>query len=153
MKGYGETAERITALLEEYAATGLTVTAIAGALGITRVSTRGYLELFAVNGDVSTERVGRNRVYRPSRRLPLIEVFNHMPDPLVILDADIRVSTVNASIVAPLGIQPYRSPVGARLLELDLPVVSEPPVRRNIERNHGAETYLGEMRMNDQETD
>ena len=153
MNEYREQFGRITALLDEHAATGLTVTAVARELGITRISAAKYLELLAASGDVSMERFGQKKIYRRSRRLPLPEVIDRLPNALVVLDADLQVSMVNASFVATLGIQPGRNLIGAPLFDLDLPVFSEPSVRRNIERVRRSETYLDEMQLIDERTD
>lgn len=151
--GYGEQFGRITALLEEHPATGLTVTAIARELGITRISAAKYLELLAASGDVCMERFGQKKLYRRSRRLPLPEVMDRLPNALVILDADLQISMVNASFVATLGVHPSRNLVGTGIFELDLPVFSEISVRRNIERIRRSETFLDEMRLIDEKTD
>ncbi|MEN6341867.1 MAG: PAS domain-containing protein [Methanospirillum sp.] len=143
--------DRVVTLLEEHAATGMSVTAIARELGIDRRTAAKYLELLAASGDVSMERFGQKKLYRRSHRLPLTEVFNSLPNALVILDADLRVSMVNANFIASLGVHPSRNLVGARLL--DLPILSEPAVRRNIERIRRAETYLDEMQLIDEGTD
>ena len=153
MNEYGEQFGRILALLEEHPATGLTVTAIARELGITRISAAKYLELLAASGDVGMERFGQKKLYRRSRRLPLPEVFDRLPNALVILDADLRISMVNSSFATTLGIQPNRNLVGASVLDLDLPVFSEVSVRRNIERIRRGETFLDEMRLIDDRTD
>ncbi len=152
MHEYREQFGRITALLDAHSATGLTVTAVARELGITRISAAKYLELLASSGDVSMERFGQKKLYRRTRRLPLPEVIDRLPNALVILDADLEISMVNASFVATLGIHPGRNLVGAPLFDLDLPVFSEPSVRRNIERVRRSETYLDEIQLIDEQT-
>ncbi|NLX49047.1 MAG: PAS domain S-box protein [Methanospirillum sp.] len=153
MHDYGEQFGRILSLLDEHGAKGMNVTSIARELGITRISAAKYLELLAASGDVSMERFGQKKLYRRSRRLPLPEVFDRLPNALVILDGDLQVRMVNASFVATLGIQGNRNLVGVPLLDLDLPVFSEVSVRRNIERIRRGETYLDEMRLIDDGTD
>jgi PAS domain S-box-containing protein len=153
MKGYREPSDRITALLRQHAPRAIPIQTIARELGIDRKTTAKYLELLAASGDVSFERFGQKMLYRRSHRLPLPEILNRLPTALVILDSDLRVSMVNASFVATLGIHPSRNLAGARLLDLDLPVFSEPAVRRNIERIHDAETFLDEMQLIDDGTD
>ncbi|HIH03955.1 MAG TPA: PAS domain-containing protein [Methanoregulaceae archaeon] len=150
---YREPSDRITALLEQHAPRAIPIRTIARELGIDRKTVAKYLELLAASGDVSLERFGQKKLYRRAHRLPLPEVLHRLPNALVILDGDLQVSMVNASFVATLGIHPPRNLVGARLLDLDLPVFSEPAVRRNIERIHGAETYLDEMQLIDDGTD
>lgn len=151
--GYQEQFDQILDLLEEHATTGLSVTAVARELDITRISAAKYLELLAANGDVCMERFGQKKLYRRSQRLPLPEVFDRLPNALVILDTDLQIRTVNASFVATLTLQPSRNLVGVPLFDLDLPVFSEPSVRRNIERINRSETYLDQMQIIDEWTD
>lgn len=151
--GYQEQFDQILDLLEEHATTGLSVTAVARELDITRISAAKYLELLAANGDVCMERFGQKKLYRRSQRLPLPEVFDRLPNALVILDTDLQIRTVNASFVATFTLQPSRNLVGVPLFDLDLPVFSEPSVRRNIERINRSETYLDQMQIIDEWTD
>ncbi|MDN7012962.1 PAS domain S-box protein [Methanoculleus sp. FWC-SCC3] len=151
--GYQEQFGQILDLLEEHATTGLSVTAVARELDITRISAAKYLELLAANGDVCMERFGQKKLYRRSQRLPLPEVFDRLPNALVILDTDLQIRTVNASFVATFTLQPSRNLVGVPLFDLDLPVFSEPSVRRNIERINRSETYLDQMQIIDEWTD
>jgi len=151
--GYQEQFSRILDLLEEHATTGMSVTAVAQELGITRVSAAKYLELLAANGDVYMERFGQKKIYRRSHRLPLREIFDHSPNALAILDADLRICMVNASFIATLGIRSGHNLIGVPLFDLDLRIFSDIAVRRNIERIHRSETYLDEMQLIDERTD
>ena len=150
---YQEQFTQILDLLEGHTTTGISVTAVARELGITRISAAKYLELLAANGDAYMERFGQKKLYRRSHRVPLREIFDRMPNALVILNADLQILTVNASFVATLNIQSSRNLVGVPLFDLDLPVFSEHLVRRNIERIHQSETYLNEMQIIDERTD
>ncbi|MEN6518015.1 MAG: PAS domain S-box protein [Methanospirillum sp.] len=150
---YQEMFGRIVALLHQHAPRAVPILTVAEGLGIDRKTAAKYLELLAQSGDISMERFGQKKLYRPSRRLPLPEIFDHSPNALVILDADLQVSMANPSFVATLGINPSHNLVSAPLFDLDLPVFSDPLVRRNIERIHGSETYLDEMQMIDERTD
>ena len=151
--GYEEEFGRILNLLEEHATTGMSVTAVARELGITRASAAKYLDILAVNGDVWMERFGQKKLYRRAQRLPLREIFNHSPNALVILDADLKICMVNASFITTLGIRPGHNLIGIPIFDLDLPVFSDTPVRRNIERIHRSETFLDEMQLIDERTD
>lgn len=148
-----EISARILDLLQAYAPRAVPILTVAEGLGIDRKTASKYLELLAQSGDVSMERFGQKKLYRPSRRLPLPEIFDRSPNAIVILDADLRVNMANASFVAALGINPARTLVGAPLFDLDLPVVSEPLVRQNIERIHRSEAYQDEMQLIDDRTD
>jgi PAS domain S-box-containing protein len=150
---YQEVFDRILGLLHQHAPMGIPIQTIARELNLDRRTAAKYLELLAASGDVSMVRFGKKKLYRPSQRLPLPEVFEHLPNALVILDADLQVSMMNASFIATLGIQQNRNLVGALLLDLDLPVFSDPWVQRNIERIHRSETYLDEMHLIDEKTD
>ena len=136
---------RIVDLLHQHAPRAVPILTVAEGLGIDRKTAAKYLELLAQSGDISMERFGQKKLYRPSRRLPLPEIFDHSPNALVILDADLQVIMANPSFITALGINPSHNLVGAPLFDLDLPVFSDPLVRRNIERIHRSETYLDEM--------
>ncbi len=150
---YQEMFGRIVALLHQHAPRAVPILTVAEGLGIDRKTAAKYLELLAQSGDVSMERFGQKKLYRPSQRLPLPEIFDHSPNALVILDADLQVSMANPSFVATLGILPGHNLVGAPLFDLDLPVLSDPSVRRNIERIRRSETYLDKMQLIDERTD
>lgn len=150
---YQEQFTRILDLLEKHVTTGISVTAVARELGITRISAAKYLELLAANGDVCMERFGQKKLYRRSHRLPLREIFDHSPNALAILDAEFRICMVNASFIATLGIRPGHSLIGVPLFDLDLRIFSDIGVRRNIERIHRSETYLDEIQLIDERTD
>jgi PAS domain S-box-containing protein len=150
---YRETCDRILDLLQQYAPRGVPILTIARDLGIDRRTAAKYLELLAQGGDVSMDRFGQKKLYRPTRRLPLPEIFAHSPNALVILDADLLVSMANASFLAALGINPSHNLVGAPLFDLDLPVFSDPSVRQNVERIRRSETYQETMQLTDERTD
>ena len=151
--GYQEQFGQILNLLEEHATTGMSVTAVARELGITRISAAKYLELLAASGDVCMERFGQKKIYRRSHRMPLREIFDHSPNALAILDADLRIGMVNASFIAILGLRPGHNLTGVPLFDLDLRILSDIAVRRNIERIHRSETYIDEMQLIDERTD
>jgi PAS domain S-box-containing protein len=143
---------RILDLLRQHAPRAVPILAVAEGLGIDRKTAAKYLELLAQSGDVSMERFGQKKLYRPSRRIPLPEVFDRLHHALVILDGELQVRMVNARFIATLGVNPSHNLVGARLFELDLPVFSEPAVRQNIERLRQSETYLPELQLTDERT-
>lgn len=144
---------RIIDLLHQYAPIGIPILTIARDLEIDRKTAAKYLELLAQSGDVSMERFGQKKLYRPSRRIPLPEVFDRLHHAIVILDGDLEIRMVNASFLATLGIQPNRNLVDTPLFDLDLPVFSDPSVRRNIERVQQSQTYLPEMQVIEERTD
>ncbi len=144
---------RILDLLEEHARAGLTVTAVAEKLGIPRSSASKYLQLLASSGDVNVERFGQKKFYRPLQRIPLPEIFDHLPNALVILDGDLTVRMMNAVFVATLGILPGHNIIGTRLLDLDLPIFSEPSVRQNLERIRQSQMYIADMDLFEEATD
>ena len=144
---------RILDLLQQHAPRAVPILTVAEGLGIDRKTAAKYLELLAQSGGVSMERFGQKKLYRPSRRLPVSEVFDRSPNALVILDADLTVSMANGSFIAALGINPSHTLVGASLFDLDLPVISDPLVRRNIERIHRSEAYEDEIQLVDARTD
>ncbi len=150
---YQEMRDRILGLLKQHAPRAVPIRTIARELEIDRRTAARYLDLLALSGDVSMERFGPKKLYRPSQRLPLPEIVDHLPVALVILDADLRVNMVNASFVATLGIHPSHTLVDAPLFDLNLPFFSDPAVQRNIERIRRSEAYLDKMQVIDERTD
>ncbi|ACL16741.1 PAS domain S-box protein [Methanosphaerula palustris] len=150
---YQEMRDRILGLLQQHVPRAVPIQTIARELEIDRRTAAKYLDFLALSGDVSMERFGPKKLYRPSKRLPLLEIVNHLPVALVILDADLQVNMVNASFVATLGLHPGHTLVGAPLFDLNLPFFSDPAVQRNIERIRRSEIYLDKMQMMDERTD
>jgi PAS domain S-box-containing protein len=144
---YREMFGRIVDLLDQYAPRGVPILTIAQDLGIDRKTAAKYLELLAQSGDVSMQRFGQKKLYRPSRRVPLHEVFDRLRDAILILDGELQVRMVNASFLATLGINPGRNLIGTSLFELDLPVFVEPAVRDNIERIRQSQPHQSEMQL------
>jgi PAS domain S-box-containing protein len=149
---YQEMRDRILGLLKQHAPRAIPIQTIARELAIDRRTAARYLDLFTLSGDVSMDRFGPKKLYRPSQRVPLPEIFDHSPNALVILDADLQVNMANPSFVAALGINPSHTLVGAPLFDLDLPFFSDPAVQRNIERIRRSETYLDKMQVIDERT-
>lgn len=150
---YQEMRDRILGLLQQHTPRPVPIQTIARELGIDRRTAAKYLDFLALSGDVSMERFGPKKLYRPAKRLPLPEIVDHLPVALVILDADLQVKMVNASFVATLGLHPGHTLVGTPLFDLNLPFFSDPAVQRNIERIRRSETYLDKMQMIDERTD
>lgn len=144
---------RIIEVLHQHAPRAIPILTVAEDLGIDRKTAAKYLELLAQSGDVSMERFGQKKLYRPSRRIPLPEVFDRLHHAILILDCDLQIRMVNASFFATLGINPCRNLVGVPLCELDLPVFIEPAVRQNIEMIQQSQPYLPEMQLIEGRTD
>lgn len=150
---YREMVSRIIHLLEQHAPMAMSVTAIARELKITRATASKYLDLLALNGNVSMRRFGQKKLYRPSPRIPLPEVFDQLSSAIVILDCDLQIRMVNPVFVTMLGIHAGRNIVGTSIYDLDLPVFADPGIRRNIERIQQSQTYLTEIQMIEERTD
>lgn len=136
---------RIIDLLEEHSPRGLSISAIARKLGMNRATVSKYLEMLESSGDVSMQRFGRSKLYTPARRVPLSELFDRLSNALVVLDADLRVLTVNTSFIKMLGIHNERMIVGIPLYDLNLRIFTDSTVMRNIERIRQSGPYLSEM--------
>lgn len=150
---YQEMRDRILDRLKQHAPRPVPIQTIARELGIDRRTAAKNLDFLVLSGDVSMERFGPKKLFRPSQRLPLPEIVDHLPVALVILNADLRVNMVNASFVATLGLNPGRTLNGALIFDLNLPFFSDPAVQRNIERIRRSETYLDKMQVIDERTD
>lgn len=145
MSEYQEKFSRIIDLLEERSPQGLSISAIARELGMSRASVSKYLDILQSSGDVSMQRFGRSKIYTPAQRVPLSELFDRLSNAIVILDADLHVLMVNTSFIKTLGVHRERNIIGASLFDLNLRIFSDPAIRRNIERIQHSGTYLTEM--------
>lgn len=153
MNEYEEKFDLIIDLLEHHATTGMTVTAVAQELALPRNSVSKYLELLYASGDVSMERFGQKKLYRPLPRIPFQKIFDRLPNALVILDADLKVWMMNESFITRFRIHPGRNVIGTPFFDLDLPLFADPAVRRNIERIRRSQTYISNMQLIEERTD
>lgn len=139
---------RIVALLRQYEPRGVPILTIAEGLGVDRKTATKYLELLAQSGDISMQRFGQKKLYRLSRRsIPLPAVFDRLHDAILILDDDLAIRLVNASLLATFDLHPAGTLVGMPLFDLDLPIFVEPSVRENIRLIHEGQPYLPEMQL------
>lgn len=145
MSDYQDKFSKIVDLLEERSPQGLSISAIARELGMNRASVSKYLEMLQSSGDVSMQRFGRSKLYTPAHQVPFSELFDRLSSAIVILDADLRILMVNTSFIKALGIHRERNIIGAPLFDLNLRILSDPAIRRNIERIRAAGPYLAEM--------
>ena len=145
MSDYQDKFSKIVDLLEERSPQGLSISAIARELGMNRASVSKYLEMLQSSGDVSMQRFGRSKLYTPAHQVPFSELFDRLSSAIVILDADLRILMVNTSFIKALGIHRERNIIGAPLFDLNLRILSDPAIRRNIERIRAAGPYFAEM--------
>ena len=145
MSEYQDKFSKIIELLEEQAPQGLSISAIARELDINRATVSKYLDVLQSKGDVSLRHFGRSKLYTPTQRIPLSELFDRLPHAIVILDADLRILMINTSFIRTLGIHRGRNIIGASLPDLNLRIFSDPAIRRNIERIQQSGTYIAEM--------
>ncbi|MFA5613061.1 MAG: PAS domain-containing protein [Methanoculleus sp.] len=145
MSEYQDKFSKIIELLEEQAPQGLSISAIARELDINRATVSKYLDVLQSKGDVTMRHFGRSKLYTPTQRIPLSELFDRLPHAIVILDADLHILMINTSFVRTLGIHRGRNIIGASLFDLHLRIFSDPSIRRNIERIQQSGTYLAEM--------
>jgi|GEM_PF-436763 PAS domain S-box-containing protein len=143
---------RILDLLDTRAPRGQSVSEIARTLKMSRNSAAKYLDILAASGSVRLERFGRSKLYHPSSHIPFTDLFDRLPNAIVILDGDLKVLMANASFLTTLGIRHGRSLIGASLLNLELPVFAEAEVRRNIEGIRDGGQHLDTMELTDEMT-
>ncbi len=151
--GLQEQFGRILDLLDDRAPRGQSVSEIARTLEMSRNSAAKYLDILAAIGSVRLERFGRSKLYHLSSHIPFTDLFDRLPNAIVILDGDLKVLMANASFLSTLGIRQGRTLVGTPLLDLDLPVLAEAMVQRNIERIRDGSQHLEIMELIDEKTD
>jgi len=147
-----EHVDGILDLLRHRAPQPLSILAIARELGMDRRTAAKYLALLAANGDVTMERFGQKKLYRPSSRIPFPEIFHRLHRAMVILDSDLRIRMANASFLNLVGAGPGRDLAGTRLADLDHPLLTEPILRRIIDRALRGEVHVPKLYLDEERT-
>ncbi|MFA6362057.1 PAS domain S-box protein [Methanoregula sp.] len=78
---------------------GMTISEVADALSLNRVSTARYLESLRFSGQAEMRQFGQAKIYMPGSRLPLSSVLNLSSSPMVIIDRELFVREVNDALL------------------------------------------------------
>lgn len=141
MVQYEKWIDRIKKVLKENPR-GMTVTEISRNLGLSRNSVSKYLELLRISGQVEMKRFGPSKVFFPSQRVPISAMLNFSHDNIVVLDQDMRINQVNETIMKLFSLR-HDSIVGRPILDSDIPVLSDPDMKRYLKRaKNGSEQNL-----------
>ncbi|HOT93997.1 MAG TPA: PAS domain S-box protein [Methanoregulaceae archaeon] len=139
---------RIIDLLRQYDPRALPILTIANRLGIDRKTASKYLELLAQSGDISMQRFGQKKLFRVARRrISLPAVLDRLHDAVMVLDDELIIRMVNASLLSTFEIHPSSTLVGVPLFDLNLPIFIEPSVRENIRLISAGQPFLPEMQL------
>ncbi|MDD1723880.1 MAG: PAS domain S-box protein [Methanospirillum sp.] len=112
-----------------------------------------YLEVLLTQGHVVMSPYGKAKLYTSSQKIPFDDLFDHLSDAIVILDADLRILTVNKSFLRTFDIHKEKNIIGNRLTNLGLALLNDVMVQENISRIIQSKTYINEMLLIDQRKD
>ncbi|MFX1514121.1 MAG: PAS domain S-box protein [Promethearchaeota archaeon] len=94
MDSYQQNQLRIKELLKDNPR-GMTVTAIADALQLSRTSVAKYVNVMQVSGHLEMKKVGPAKVYSLTHRIPLSVILNHLTDQIFVLDSNLTIILAN----------------------------------------------------------
>jgi len=78
---------------------GMTISEIADALSLNRVSTARYLESLRYSGQAEMRQFGQAKIYTPATRLPISSFINIFSSPMLIVDRELFVRDVNDALL------------------------------------------------------
>lgn len=140
--------EEIPNILERLKANprGMSVTDLAGDLGINRNTVSRYLDMLLIAGEVEMRTYGKAKVFYPSQRVPLSAMINFASDGVVILDRNLTIVQANDRILAI--VHAGRDEViGKTMGESALSAFDHPLIRGRIDDALGGDDVVEEIRF------
>ncbi|WP_342677917.1 PAS domain S-box protein [Methanofollis sp. UBA420] len=140
--------EEIPKILERLKANprGMSVTDLAGNLGINRNTVSRYLDMLLIAGEVEMRTYGKAKVFYPSQRVPLSAMINFASDGVVILDRNLTVVQANDRILS-IAHADRDEVIGKRMGESTLSAFDHPLIRARIDDALGGEDVVEEIRF------
>lgn len=123
----------------------VSISRIARDLDMNRGSVSKYMEVLLTQGHVIMKPYGKAKLYSSSQKIPFDDLFDYLPDAIVILDEELRILMVNKSFLKTFDMRRDHQITGSLIEKLDLPLFRDPSVRDNITRILQAKTYINEM--------
>jgi PAS domain S-box-containing protein len=136
---------QIREYLQERFPESVSISRIARDLKINRGSVSKYMEVLLTQGHVIMKPYGKAKLYSSSQKIPFDDLFDYLPDAILILDEDLRILMVNKSFIKTFDIGKHQQITGFSLEKLDLSLFRDPSVRDNIDRIFLSKTYVNEM--------
>lgn len=125
---------------------GLSVTDIAGQIGINRNTVSRYLDMLLIAGEVEMRTYGKAKVFYPSQRVPLSAMINFASDGVVILDRNLTVVQANDRILA-ITHADRKDVIGKTIGESALSAFDHPLIRARIDNALKGEDVVEEIRF------
>ncbi len=98
MESYQQHLEHIRELLKDNPR-GMTVTAIANALQMSRTSVAKYVNVMQVSGHLEMKKIGPAKVYSLSHRISLSKILNYISNQVFVLDSNLTIILANEPCV------------------------------------------------------
>jgi PAS domain S-box-containing protein len=112
---------------------GMSVTQIAEAIGMNRISIARYLDVLLTAGQVEMVRYGQAKLYFISHRVPLSALLDFSSDLVAVLERDQNIVQVNSNFLNLIGMK-REEIIGQSLEEVLSPVTAEGEFHHLIER-------------------
>ncbi|WP_067047176.1 PAS domain S-box protein [Methanofollis ethanolicus] len=140
--------EEIPKILERLKANprGMSVTDLAGDLGINRNTVSRYLDMLLIAGEVEMRTYGKAKVFYPSQRVPLSAMINFASDGVVILDRNLTIVQANDRVLA-IAHAGRDEVIGKTMGESALSAFDHPLIRSRIDDALGGEDVVEEIRF------
>ena len=137
--------KQIREYLQDHHPVAISISRIARDLGMNRGSVSKYMEVLKTQGHVFMQPYGKAKLYTSSQKIPFDDLFDYLPDAIVILDTDLNILMVNKSFIKTFDIKKDRNIIGTSINKLEVSLFKESTVVRNIDRILKSKTYINEM--------
>ncbi|MDD4127321.1 MAG: PAS domain S-box protein [Methanomicrobium sp.] len=128
MDNYADELSGIISALKENPR-GLSVTDIAGKIGVNRNTVSRYLDMLRISGQIDMKTYGKAKVFFISQRAPVSTMLNFSSDMVAVIDSELKVVQVNDSLCTLLNVK--RSDIigkelrNSPLVGFDHPLINE----------------------------
>lgn len=124
----------------------MSVTDIAGTIGINRNTVSRYLDMLLIAGEVEMKTYGKAKVFYPSQRVPLSAMINFASDGVVILDRNLTIVQANDRILT-ITRADRNDVIGKKIGESALSAFDHPLIREKIDEALDGKDVVEEIRF------
>ena len=144
MKTHEEELQQIKDLLRDHPK-GLKITRIARELAMNRNAAAKFLEILLMTGQVEVIEHGMSKIFILSRRISIPTMLDRSDDLILILDKDMKISSVNENYLAFTGLK-REDILGKRPDVIRLPLIGTRPLFDRIRESHFGADIRTEIR-------
>jgi PAS domain S-box-containing protein len=144
MKTHEEELQQIKGLLRDHPK-GLKITRIARELAMNRNAAAKFLEILLMTGQVEAVEHGMSKIFILSRRISIPTMLDRSDDLILILDKDMKISSVNENYLVFTGLK-REDILGKRPDLISLPLIGTRPLFDRIRESHFGADIRTEIR-------